>query len=83
MKTKAAKPNRVNIHEAKTQLSQLLKLVEAGDEVIIAKSGRPVAKLSPLKGLAKERQFGAARSLIWMSPDFDEEDETLLKMFGA
>jgi prevent-host-death family protein len=83
MKSKIAKPNRVNIHEAKTQLSQLLKRVEAGEEVIIAKSGRPVAKLAPLIPEAKERQFGAARGLIWMSADFDDEDEALVKMFGA
>jgi prevent-host-death family protein len=73
----------VNIHEAKTQLSQLLKQVEAGEEIIIAKSGLPVAKLSPMTPKTKERQFGAGRHLIWMSPDFDEEDETLIKMFGA
>ncbi|HEY6393213.1 MAG TPA: type II toxin-antitoxin system prevent-host-death family antitoxin [Bryobacteraceae bacterium] len=80
---KTAKTNRVNIHEAKTQLSRLLKQVEAGQEVIIAKSGRPVAKLAPLMPEIKKRRFGAARDLIWMSPDFDDEDETLLKMFGA
>jgi prevent-host-death family protein len=83
MKSKTAKPNSVNIHEAKTQLSQLLKRVEAGEEVIIAKSGRPVAKLSPLIPDAKKRQFGAAKGLIWMSADFDDEDETIVKMFGA
>jgi prevent-host-death family protein len=81
---KALSEEEQNIHEAKTQLSQLLKQVEAGQEIIIVKFGRPVAKLSPLMPQsAKERQFGAARGLIWMSPDFDEEDETLLKMFGA
>jgi prevent-host-death family protein len=75
--------NIVNIHEAKTQLSQLLKQVEAGEEIMIAKSGLPVAKLSPLAAKAKVRQFGSGKDLIWMSPDFDEEDEALIKMFGA
>ncbi|WDE95940.1 type II toxin-antitoxin system prevent-host-death family antitoxin [Lentisphaera profundi] len=39
----------VNIHEAKTQLSKLLKLCEQGEEIIIARKGEPIAKLSPLK----------------------------------
>ena len=45
----------VNIHEAKTQLSKLLKLCEQGKEIIIARKGEPIAKLSPLK---KSRSLG-------------------------
>jgi len=38
----------VNVHQAKTQLSRLLKRVEAGEEVVVARAGKPVAKLVPL-----------------------------------
>lgn len=46
----------VNIHEAKTHLSQLLECVNAGEEIIIAKSGKPVARLVPLE--RRERKLG-------------------------
>jgi len=48
----------VNIHEAKTHLSRLLEEVAAGEEVIIAKAGKPVAKLVPYVGLAQPRVPG-------------------------
>ena len=48
---------QVNIHEAKTQLSQLIARVEAGEEVVIARRGAPVAKLSPV-GPPARREVG-------------------------
>jgi len=48
----------VNIHQAKTQLSRLLKRVEAGEEVILARAGKPVAKLVPLAPETKRREPG-------------------------
>lgn len=48
----------INIHQAKTQLSRLLKRVEAGEEVILARAGKPVAKLVPLTGAKKRREPG-------------------------
>ena len=57
----------VNVHEAKTHLSRLLKQVEAGEEVIIARNGKPVALLTPLKRSGK-RKPGSMKGLI----DIDE-----------
>ena len=51
----------VNIHEAKTHLSRLLEKVSAGEEVIIAKAGKPVAKLVPIKRAPKKRVWGTAK----------------------
>lgn len=53
----------VNIHEAKTHLSKLLARVHAGEEIIIAKAGKPYAKLVPLQPLCK-RQPGIAKGRV-------------------
>lgn len=50
-------PEIVNIHEAKTHLSRLLERVRAGEEIIIAKSGEPYARLVPLERKARELDF--------------------------
>ena len=56
---------QVNIHTAKTNLSQLIERVQAGEEVIIAKSGRPVARLTPIRK-SRKRVFGsAARQIVF------------------
>ena len=59
-----------NVHEAKTHLSRLLERVAQGEEVIIAKSGRPVAKLVPVA--AEPRRPGRLEGRIRLGPDFDE-----------
>jgi prevent-host-death family protein len=61
----------VNVHEAKTHLSRLLEQVMQGEEVIIAKSGRPVARLVALRESAQRREPGSARGQIEISEDFD------------
>ena len=61
----------VNIHEAKTHLSRLVERVEHGEEIVIARSGRPVARLVPLAGLEKPRVFGRMRGKIRIADDFD------------
>jgi len=48
----------VNVHEAKTQLSKLLEEVEAGERVIIARAGEPVAVLGPYKAAVRRRRLG-------------------------
>ena len=73
-------PRQVNIHEAKTQLSKLLATVEAGEEVIIANAGKPVAKLSPIESI-KTMTAGWAGVGLWMSADFDELPESILADF--
>jgi prevent-host-death family protein len=61
----------VNIHEAKTHLSKLLQRVMAGEEIIIAKSGTPVARIVPIVAATKKRIPGSARGKIRIAPDFD------------
>ncbi|MEO5337878.1 MAG: type II toxin-antitoxin system Phd/YefM family antitoxin [Magnetospirillum sp. WYHS-4] len=61
----------VNIHEAKTHFSRLLEKVRRGEEVVVAKAGRPVARLVPVEGVLSSRRPGSAKGLIEISPDFD------------
>jgi len=60
----------VNIHEAKTHLSRLLRRVLRGEEIIIARAGIPVARLSPIP-THRERVFGADRGLFVVPDDFN------------
>lgn len=62
----------VNIHEAKTNLSKLLERVAVGEEVIIAKAGRPVAKLVPLSAEPKTRILGSAKGEFVVPDDFND-----------
>ncbi len=63
---------QINVHDAKTRFSKVLSRVEAGESVVIAKNGRPVAKLVPLgRGRRFKRRLGAAKGLVRMSPDWD------------
>lgn len=61
----------VNVHEAKTHFSGLLARVEAGEEIIIGRSGKRVAKLTPLVAKGSQRAPGSARGQVVMAPDFD------------
>lgn len=70
-----------NIHEAKTNLSKLIEKTSKGEEIIIAKAGRPVAKLSFYKEKLKPRKSGLWKGKVWVSPDFDDEDEEINKLF--
>ena len=54
----------VTIHTAKTTLSQLLARVEAGEEIVLARGKKPVAKLVPYQPRKKGRQFGALRGIV-------------------
>lgn len=65
------KPKTVNVHEAKTHFSKLLGRVEQGEEIVIARAGRPVARLSPVTPASKKRVLGSARGQIWIAEDFD------------
>lgn len=65
----------VNVHEAKTHLSRLLDRVEAGEELIIARAGRPVAKLVPLsRSPIPRRTGGFLRGQIRYAPDWDSAE---------
>lgn len=64
---------QVNVHEAKTRLSQLLQRVERGEEVIIARAGKPVARLVPVAG-AEPHPWGTAKGLFELPDDWDSEE---------
>jgi prevent-host-death family protein len=61
----------VNIHVAKTQLSKLVDKAAAGNEVIIAKAGKPVARLVPLAPAGRIRTLGALKGKLRVPDDFD------------
>lgn len=74
----AATVTLVNVYEAKTQLSALLTRVEAGEEIVIARNGKPIARLSPERNEKPRRQPGRLKGQIWVADDFDdftEQDE--------
>ena len=63
----------VNVYEAKTQLSDLLKRVEAGEDIVIARAGKPVVRLVPVeKRTGKRPGRGSLKGKIWLSDDFDD-----------
>jgi len=61
----------VNIHHAKTHLSRLLERVRLGEQITIAKAGKPIAKLVPLTTRPQQRIPGSARGKISVTDDFD------------
>ncbi len=69
-----------NIHEAKSSLSKLIELAIAGEEVIIAKAGKPVVKLIAYRP-QKARVPGAWKGKVVLSDDFIEEDPEINAMF--
>jgi prevent-host-death family protein len=70
----------INIHEAKTHLSRILAEVEAGKSVLLARSGKPIAKLSPYQEEGQPEP-GLWRGRIRMDPDFDNEDARIDDLF--
>ena len=74
----------VNIHEAKTQLSRLLKRVTAGEEITISRAGVPVAKLVAVASSNAERPLGAMEGQIQIAGDFDAPlPDDLLALFNG
>jgi prevent-host-death family protein len=61
----------VNVHEAKTGFSRLLRKVELGEEVVIARAGKPVARLVPFGMSRGARKPGSAKGLLKIREDFD------------
>lgn len=71
----------VGVHEAKTHLSRLLRRVASGEEIVIERSGKPVAKLVPVAARV-ERQFGIDRGVFEVPDDFNEPlPDDLLRAF--
>ena len=74
----------VNVHAAKTNLSRLLVEAAAGEDIVIAKAGKPVARLVPFVNRPRRRAgFGADRGKIWISKDFDKLPDDLARAFGV
>ena len=71
----------VNIHDAKTQLSRLLEEVEAGERVVIARAGRPIAVLSPYKAATRPRRLGLFAGQATVHSDFDELPADIARAF--
>ena len=61
----------VNIHEAKTHLSRLVERVQAGEEIVIAKAGRPAARLVPIQGVGKPVKIGGLKPRSPVPDDFN------------
>ena len=76
----------VNIHHAKTNLSQLILKAESGEDVIIARAGKPVVRLVPVEPQtqAKKRKAGALRGVLKITPDFFDSkfSEEIVKWFN-
>lgn len=74
---------RVGMHQAKTQLSRLVGLVEDGEEVVIQRSGRPVARLVAVQRRRPVAEaFGAMRGEVELTEDFDELPAELAEHFS-
>ena len=74
--------NVINIHEAKTHLSRIVDEVAAGAEVIIAKAGRPMARLSPIEAVVRPKKFGLLKGKIKVADNFNDPlDEEVLSGF--
>jgi prevent-host-death family protein len=61
----------INLYEAKTNLSQLVERAAAGEEIIIAKAGRPKARLVPVQKTQRPRKPGLWKGKVWIADDFD------------
>jgi prevent-host-death family protein len=72
---------QVNVHAAKTHLSRLLERVEAGEEILIARSGKPVARLIPHRVAGPRRAPGFVTEPLWIADDFDETPQELIHEF--
>jgi prevent-host-death family protein len=73
---------QVNVHEAKSQLSRLLQQVEGGEEIVIARNGKPVARLVRHVEQRTPREPGWAKGRIEILEGFDEYDEQIARDFG-
>lgn len=72
-----------NISQAKAELSALIEEVQKGNEVILAKAGKPVARLVAYRGLPQPRTSGSMAGEIWIAPDFDSLPEDMAEALGT
>lgn len=72
---------KVNMHEAKSRLSQLVELAKKGEEVVIAKNGKPEARIVPINAEPKDC-FGMDEGKIWMADDFNDLPVDILELMS-
>lgn len=73
----------VNIHHAKTNLSQLVaKVEEHKEEIIIGRNNKPIAKIVPYDKPQEKRTPGKLKGKLWISPDFQRTDDEILDLFN-
>lgn len=72
---------QVNLYEAKTHLSTLVDRVAAGEEIVIAKHGKPMARLVPVEKPKKPREPANIGQITYIAEDFDELDPEIVEMF--
>ena len=70
------------IQQAQSLLPRLVEQAEAGEEVILSRDGKPVARLIPYEARPKGRVGGQWRGQVWMAPDFDELPDDIAEAFG-
>jgi prevent-host-death family protein len=74
----------VNLHAAKTHLSRLVDEAVAGQEIVIAKAGKPMVRLVPVAAKRRRTGFGSLKGKIWISDDFDAPlPDDILRAFGV
>lgn len=78
---KASSPLQMNIHQAKTNFSQLVERAEAGEEIIIARDGHPCARLVPLAPGPRRTMTGMDRGKVWIADDFNETLQDVIDSF--
>ena len=72
---------KVNMHEAKSQLSRLAELAWQGEEIVICKAGEPWLRLEPYRKQKTKRKLGALKGQIWIAPAFDETPQEVVDSF--
>lgn len=73
----------VNVYDAKTNLSSLINLAVAGEEVVISRFNQPAVKLTPVKNKLSPRKFGILKGKIKIDKDFSCVDQQIEKLFYA
>jgi prevent-host-death family protein len=75
----------VGLYEAKTHLSELVEAAAGGEEIVITKHGKPMARLAPVApDKPRKRELGCWRGMIWTAPDFDQPlpEDMIASMYG-
>jgi len=75
--------SQFGMHEAKTQLSRLVERAIAGEDVVITRSGKPVARIVPVQDQSSlAAAWGIWKGKVWMADDFDELPDDIAEAFG-